>query len=194
MAAAIVGYRSAVITGSAALDPAMIFPFQYMISGTLMPPSYNQPFPAFKGALDVGLPSAVLNPPLSDVKITSVLSSIPNWVSLSSILPMFASMFSIIAAYTGLSCCILRFQSVSFFIHSSSLANLSLACRPNCFCLAWYFFIKSAGACKGLCTAYKEYIRKKGLLLLRSRNERHSLVNLSVRYSPAGPSGNLGFL
>ena len=55
---------------------------QRMIVATRMPPSYSQPLPARSGTFDVGRPSAVDRPPLSDVNSTIVFFAEPQFVEL----------------------------------------------------------------------------------------------------------------
>src|SRR3954469_21524715 len=84
--------------------PAFVTPGQRMMLATRIPPSYIQPLPPRNGKFDVEYPSAVDNPPLSDVNNTIVLSARPSASNLSRTMPTASSVSSIIAAYTGLSC------------------------------------------------------------------------------------------
>ena len=87
--------------------------------------------PSRSGALIVGangIPSSVARPPLSLVKMTSVLSLSFSSSSFFSRRPTLASMLSTIAAYTG------------------------LLCRP-CAGVTLYLSMSVCGACSGVWTA-----------------------------------------
>ena len=68
------------------------------MSGSRVPPSYIQPLPSDKGALQVGEPSEVARPPLSEVKMMTVFRACPAASSACSSRPMFSSTLSTIAA------------------------------------------------------------------------------------------------
>ena len=85
------------MTGTSQVLPGSTTPGQRTMTGTRMPPSYGQPLPARSGALCVG-PSS---PPLSDVKMTNVLSATPASSSAATIFPVESSTLCTIAAYVG---------------------------------------------------------------------------------------------
>ena len=81
---------------SARVDPGAIFAGQRMKKGVRMPPSKKVAFQPRKGAFRSGIP-LYQAPPLSLVKMTSVLSSIPACLSFAITSPMRWSSCAIIA-------------------------------------------------------------------------------------------------
>ena len=83
-----VGSRSIIVVNAAQVVPDGIVPGQRARQGMRMPPSRVDPFPPLSGAL---LPPCLGLQPLSEVKTTSVSSSIPRSASVSRITPVVAS-------------------------------------------------------------------------------------------------------
>ena len=75
-----------------------VTPGHLTMSGSRMPPSYSHPLPPRSGTFEVGDPSAVERPPLSDMKMTAVRSAMPNSSSFFVIRPTLSSMLCTIAA------------------------------------------------------------------------------------------------
>ena len=75
-----------------------VTPGHLTIIGSRVPPSYIQPLPSASGSLQVGLPSAVARPPLSEVNTTTVSSATPASSRAFSSRPMFSSRLWTMAA------------------------------------------------------------------------------------------------
>lgn len=115
------------------------------------------------------------------------------------ILPIFSSILAIMAAYSGELCIVRNFESVSslengcLLIYSGSYLNGLIVSSPNFF--AFFKIIDLFFLCPHRYVYLMErQIYKKGLSLWFLIIWIHSSVSLSVRYSPSGPSGNIGLL
>src|SRR3989442_496284 len=60
------------MTGVEQTLPGLVAPGHFTSIGSRMPPSYSQPLPARNGTFQVGIPSAVDKPPLSERKMRLV--------------------------------------------------------------------------------------------------------------------------
>ena len=89
--------RSMVVPKAVVVTPDLILPGQRKIAGTRKPPSQVLTLPSKKGPAEPPFSFWLNHGPLSEVKTTSVFSSIPSWPRVCRIWPADQSISSIVS-------------------------------------------------------------------------------------------------